>query len=149
MNSPFFWLRLPDLIRVTDEVSLANNLGMAHLPFLWTFSLLLKDQNVQSYLLEQCLIIEAVLRCAHDLCFEQIRKISHFFHLKLIIFTTVKWCRRTSSTFHFVYSHFVFSLAFRLLPFRLLMLSSKQDPQFDSPKMPTGILPREQWNPSR
>ena len=34
---------------------------------------------------------EAVLTCTHDLCFEQNRKNITLFHLKIIIFTAVKY----------------------------------------------------------
>ena len=36
---------------------------------------------------------EAVLTCTHDLCFEQNKKSSTIFHIKITIFTAVKYYR--------------------------------------------------------
>ena len=34
----------------------------------------------------------AVLTCTHNLCFEQKKENYHIFHLKIIVFTAVKYC---------------------------------------------------------
>ena len=56
---------------------------------------------------------EAVLMCSHDLCFEQKQEKYHNFHLKIIVFTAVKYCS-------ILHRHvFVMSKTFRNSIFRL------------------------------